>query len=335
MLALAPLAAPRGGLVGAAKAAGGMIVGTKLAYTVAAVGVAFGAGLLVRDMAVDDRPRGADAAEVAALSDRVQAVEASSRGGSARTDQRGASADGGRKVASLEARVEEQQARIDALEKSLAETTARAAAAETSATRASTGAAPRDASAETDRLKAMSDDDLLAYIKTLVSADRRGVAIDGRAVLDACEILLARPLDAGRRADGFIQKGIGYRVLKDRAAEEAAFKESLAIAGPRTAGGRSALYQLAWTAARNSDHRSAAEQFLALSQDTDAPVVQRAWNRLHAAGQFESAGDTARALAEYRSLTDEFGSSSDEGLRAVGDQAKASVSRLEKAAAGR
>ena len=331
---LAPLLAVRPGwATTTAASAGGTIVGTKTAVTVAGVVVAFGAGFLVREVAGGGgAPTSEPAEEVASLGDRVPS-QAQAKGQTpsqteARPDaERRPPSSESRKIAALQQQAEDQQARIDALE---------AALASVKATAAAPPAAPQRADApKQPGLAEMSDAQLLEHIKALVAAGDRGGPIDAQAVLDACAVLLARPLGVPTQAEVLVLSGIGYRVKKDRAAEEAAFRKAIEVAGPRTPEGRSAASQLAWTASRNREPRSAAEQFLALSLDTDAPAKQRSWNRYFAASNFEQAGDTPRALTEYRGVVEEYGQSDDGNARKAAELAGSAIKRIESPGAGR
>jgi RNA polymerase sigma-70 factor (ECF subfamily) len=337
MAALAPLTGLKssaGGL--AAKPAGvlgGAAMGTKTAVAVAAgvaVAAAFVGGTMVRDGEATAAREESDA-RVAALVARIDALESARNNPSERT----AAPTLDRRAAAIEERAAAQDARVVALEARLADVTRQLAAADAAAVERRAAPAPaRDAAAERQRLGALTDDELLQTIRDLVAAkgaDGRS-KIDGQAVLDACALLLARPLDAPRRAETLTLKGIGHRVLGERAAEEAAFRDAVNVAGPNSKEGRSATAQLAWTAARGGDSRGAAETFLRLSQDVDAPAVQRAWNRLYAATHFEQAGDKERASIEYRGVVDEYGSSADRNVLGAVTEARSSLERIAKAA---
>lgn len=319
---LAPLVALRPEWTAtAAGAAGGTIVGTKTAVTVAAVVVAFGGGFAVHELAGSGSGASSteEAGEVA--SQRESAPRQASAPVQAEAALRSPTSDS-RKVAALQQQVADQQAQIDALESSLA--ALKATSEQGTAARPAPAAEAKKAA-----LDSLSDAELLAHIRSLVSSSARGTPVDGKAVLDACATLLARPLDVTTRAEGLIQKGIGHRVMKDVAAEEAAFREALQLAGPRTPEGRSAATQLAWTSSLSGDPRAAADQFLTLSQDTDAPTRQRAWNRYYAGTNFERAGDTNRALTELRGVVDEYGTSADGDARKAAELAAAAIKRIE------
>ena len=328
---LAPLVAlrPEWTATTAATAAGGTIVGTKTAVTVGAVVLAFGGGFLVHEVAGGGGASSTkESAEVASQREAAPAQAAPKQDADRRPQQAE-----GRRVAALQQQVADQQAQIDALESSLA--ALKATSEKGTAARAAS--AVEAAAAETKRaaLDSLSDSELLAHIRTLVSSSSRGTPVDGKAVLDACALLLARPLDVTTRADGLIQKGIGHRVMQDAAAEETAFREALELAGPRTTEGRSAATQLAWTAYRKGEPRSAADQFLAVSQDPDAPPRQRAWNRYYAATNYERANDKVRARAEFQGVVEEFGASADKDALKAAELAGAAIKRMDSSAGGR
>ncbi len=178
---------------------------------------------------------------------------------------------------------------------------------------------------------AESTSDALGRIRTMVSSDRRGRPIDGRGVVEACDLLLGRELSARERTDALLLKGIGFRVLKDRAAEEAAFREALATAGPGTEGARSARFQLAWTEAYKGNHRVAAEAFVELSRDPAHDPSQIAWHHFSAGGEFHAAGDPESARREYETVVREYGGSTDPGTKMAVDGARRGLKALDAA----
>jgi hypothetical protein len=199
--------------------------------------------------------------------------------------------------------------------------------------RAAARAAPAGA-ARAAELQALATEDLLAEIRRLVSAPSTGGRYDGRAIVDASDHLLTRPLTPSVRADALIQKGIGHRVLREHDVAERAFRDALASAPPCSPEAYQASYQLAWNADYRGDPRAAADAFLELSRTSIEPR-QRAWNRLYAAMKLEKAGDAPRALTEYRGLVDEFGASADSDVAGAVRQARSSATRLEGANSGR
>jgi hypothetical protein len=170
------------------------------------------------------------------------------------------------------------------------------------------------------RRKGLPTEDLLQEVRGMLGG--AGRAIDGRALVDACDLLLARTLEPDARAEALLARGVGQRVLGDRAKEEASFREALELAGPTTPRGREARSQLAWTAARGGDARAAADAFAGLASETDAPERQRAWNRLYAAQHYGRAGDRERERAAYRAVTEEFGATDDVDAKRAVEQAR-------------
>jgi hypothetical protein len=266
-------------------------MGTKATFAAAglAVGIAFAGGMYVREPAVAPR------SEIADLRQRVRALEIAQPAEPELTAVEGSLAAHG--------------SRIEALEAALAATSGR-------------GAGNGDPEAEKKRLEALSDDELLDWLKVLISTDMRGVPVNGTAVVDACGILLARPLDAPKRSEALTYKCIGYRVLRDIAAAEAACRDALLLVDPRTSEGRWANLQLAWTISQRGDARAAAETFLVIADDEGATAQQRAWGRVYAAHHFRAAGDAPRALAEYRTVVEQFGKSEDAGAHGAADIAR-------------
>jgi len=305
ILALAPLTGLKHGAVSAGATAakiggglGGTMMGTKASFAAAglAVGIAFAGGMYVRE----PTPPVAQRSEIADLRQRVRALEATQP-----TEQES-------KLAAVEVNL---GGRIEALEAALAAATGASGR----------GAGTGDPESERKRLEAMPDDELLDWVKVLISTDMRGVPVNGTAVLDACQVLLSRPLDAPKRSEALTYKGIGYRVLMDFAAAEAACRDAASLVDARTREGRWANLQVAWTVSRRGDPRAAAETFLLIANDDGATEQQRAWGRVYAASHFDTAGDVTRALAEYRTVVEQFGKSEDVAARKAADLAREAI----------
>ncbi len=180
----------------------------------------------------------------------------------------------------------------------------------------STSSRPAHSSdAATAPLITMTDVELLERIRTLLRSDLRGVAVDGKGVIATADVLLARPIDAATRSEALSGKGVGFRALADFAAAETCFRQAAASIDAKTPQGRWARLQLGWAAAQKGDSRSAAETFMDLAQDGDAPVGWRALYRAYAAMQFRAAGDAERAAAEFRTVVNRFADSRDRDAR--------------------
>ena len=86
--------------------------------------------------------------------------------------------------------------------------------------------------------------------------------------------------------------------------------------------------QLGWTIAAGGDDRRAAETFLGLARDADAPDRQRSSSRYYAGVYFERAGDRELAFQQYRTVIDEFGESRDAETRRAFNKARAAMDRM-------
>ena len=331
---LAPLVAAPACVTGTGGAAplthsfGGSLVAGKTVTTVVVVAVAalaFVAGTAVDPGARNDATTGDRSAEVAALQERIDELESNDRRhrqGQARARAVGdadAAAPSG--TVPLSERETEMQRAIDDLRAQL--DAARAAA---DASPARTVAVERVVDIEA--LRELPDDEVLKTIRKMIAVEMHGARVDGEGVLEACDVLLARSLTDAARSEGLRLKGIGHRVLHETDKEIAAFREAVVAAGTGTPDARLAQTQLAWTAARSGDHDAAAEEFLRLAEDPDAPDRQRAWNRFYAAGRLEDAGDTDGAIAQWRRLIDDFGESEHPDIEVVVTQTKRQLHRL-------
>ena len=336
--ALTPLTGLRpetaaGSMSAAAKAAVtlvGEVMVTKSAVAVAVAG-AFVGGRIV-GTAGGTTP---EENEVAALRARLDALESNV----ASSTRRGSS-DGNPRSSGAEDRVSAQESRIAEVEAALALVRAdvgRIAGKEAGA-RAGEGAAVPDVdvAAELERLGALSTEDLLAEIRTLNSVGASGKKIDGKAIVRACEVFLARNAEAATRYEVLIIKGIGHRSQISRQAQdqrpyaEAAFRDAQLLAGSGTDEARSAERHLAWTAQKAGDQRAAAEAYVRLAADTRDTASSRAANRLSAAEAFDFAQDAARATSELQSLIDEFGTS--EEARGTVERARTKLDEISRRA---
>jgi RNA polymerase sigma factor (sigma-70 family) len=319
-LALGPLVLRPVGTVGGGRTMGGAVMGTKTAWAAAALLAAFAGGVVVRDVAADGSSVDAAKAEVAELRTRLDAIVRPDEARPAMREARGDAVVVRRTVELIE-RVDAQQSRIDALESALASANARAGTI-VAAT------ASRDPATETARLKAMTDDELFGWIGILTSVDLRGVPVDGRAVVDACDLLLARALEPAPRARALERRGIGRRALRDWAAADADFRESLAVAGAATPEGRQASCQLAWNASRRGEPRAAAEAFAALARDEADTPRRRSWRHVYAGTHFDRAGDKDRAAAEFRAVVEQFAASQDTETKKAVDIAREELAKV-------
>jgi hypothetical protein len=298
----------------------------------AALAAGFAGGLLAGSSGSGESARIDDVAR------RVTEIEAAAPGGkqspdravppdeSSRRESAAQIASNARVLEALEA----NSRKLDALATAVAEAKADAARALAAAQTAASPAAPSRA-ADVRRLTEMSDDAIAAEIQRMESADSRGQKIDGRSALVACEILLARALTPEKRSEALAMKGIAFRVIGDRQREEEAFRESVAVAGPGTAGARMGTMQLAWTAAHHGEPGTAAETFLTAAQDPSAPAMQRSWWRYYAGNNFAAAGNPSRAREQYRSVVDEFTGSTDASAKKAAELSREALDRMDHA----
>src|SRR6185295_7589519 len=213
-VAIAPLVGSKTHVVAAAKSAGGAFMASKTAYAVAAVAVAFAGGMVVRDVAGGSSSEAATQAEVAELRARLDAVDGKPDVAKPPRDAAASLAGRGGSSRALDERVAAQETRIAALETSLGGAQARLADVGAAARATAAGAQAHDPTEEAKRLKAMTDDELLGWLDVLLNTDTRGVPVDGKAVVDASEILLARALEPVKRAKALTFQGHGRRALR-------------------------------------------------------------------------------------------------------------------------
>ncbi len=317
---------------------GGVAMGTKTALGVAAVvivGAAFVGGRITGDSDTESAPDEA-AAEIAALRNRIDQLERDERRrvethrtrtprteSAPAADTPGIAPDDPRLVA-LENALDTMKQQLDDAE------AARAAQSGTGA-----AAASRMTQQEREALRALTDDELLGELRKLVSSGSRGKQLDGGRIVEMSELLLGRPLDSGRHSETLRQKGIGHRVLGEDENELTAFREAARIAGAGTHDARMAETQLAWSAGRHGDLHGAAQAFLLLAEDTDAPPRQRAWNRYYAGSHFERSREADRAIDEYRVVVNEFEDDDDPSVAMAVGRARKSLERLSKSSSSR
>jgi hypothetical protein len=190
--------------------------------------------------------------------------------------------------------------------KTTAELNARLAAA-------SHGPPPVDVDAEKARFAAMDTPDLLNEIHHLL-AGRTNRPEDRPAfesAVRACDVALSRDLRAVERCEALTNKGVSLRELADLKPAEAVLREAMTLVTPASDEGRGAAIHLGWVLYRRRDPRAAAEIFLGVTRQPEAPAGQRAWLRHMAASFLAEAGDASRARDEYRGVVDEFAASDD------------------------
>jgi RNA polymerase sigma-70 factor (ECF subfamily) len=315
---------------------GGAVMGTKTAVALGAgvaLGVAFVGGTLVGS--AGSAPSGdAGSSELAALASRLDALE-----GNVDASRR-ATPGGERRSSAIEDRIAAQESRLAEVEASLGVVRADALQGERpsdGARAAPAGTVAADPNAELRRLEELSNDELLLEIRQLLGLNAAGNKLDAPALVRACDVFLGRGgVKAEFRYEALMDKGVGHRSQMSKAAPEhrayaeGAFRDAMTLAGSGTIEAREAEKQLAWTAQRAGDHRTAGEIFVNLAADLRDEPVSRAGNRLSAAEAFDLAKDTSRATAELQSLIDDFGAAADAG--AVVDRARAKLDEISKRA---
>ena len=312
--ALLPIAGLREGtIVGTSGGSAAGVLGgaamTGKSVALAAIGLGLVAGFVGGRLSGSAPPVGPEAG-TGALLRRIEDLEAAARpvpGGGA----------GDAEAAS--SRIAEQDRRIRALEEELA-VLGRGGGAEPVP-------GPREGDREDLSLKDLTGEELLAEIRRLSRSRGRSpeeeAARFARTLL-VCDEFLLRASEAPQRIFVLTEKGFYSMKTGDLAASDAALREALVLAGPGTAEGRSVTYRLAVTTSALKDHRGAADLLFGVGRDPGTPEGERAQFRVWGASYLKPV-DGEAALAELRSVVEEFGSSEDPTARHWVEEARRAI----------
>jgi hypothetical protein len=288
----------------------------KAAFVLVVV-AAFAAGFAGRRLDVGgdaDAPQ----TEIVELERRVAAME-SARTHETTTQPARASVESDRRIETLESRVKAamKQATDDA---------------SSSATQSESDVDP-----ELSRLRGLATPWLLDAVRALSTTQwsTQDEQTAGLArTIAACELLLARKIDAPRRAEVMTMKGVAYRSMGDFVRAEAIMREARSLVGPTSEEGVGAAMQLAFNRSFQHDCQGAAKRFLAIADLPGLSASYRAQCRYRAANFF-TYGDVARARAEYKAVVDEFGSSDDHMAHYWADESRKEIEKLDRGADAR
>ena len=232
-------------------------------------------------------------------------------------------------------RLAEQDRRIQAIEAEVA--TTRGRTEELLASASGAGSGRKEEGAELRQLQGFTDEELLAEIRRLSRIRHRskeGERTGNERMLQACEAFLGRPVEASQRIEVLTAKGITHRNTGDLDKAETALREALGLAGPTTADGRGATYQLAIIASARQDNRTAADLLFGAGRQSEAPPEDRIKFRWWGAGYLARV-DPQGALAELRDVLTEYGTSEEPALRHWLDQVRKDIEKLERSGGAR
>jgi hypothetical protein len=193
------------------------------------------------------------------------------------------------------------------------------------------------ASAETDgdpelrRLRGLADPALIEAIRVLsiTKWNTQDEQTAGLAqTIAACDALLARKIDAPRRAEVMTKKGVAYRSMGDFVRAEATMREALSLVSPTSEEGVGTAMQLAFNRSFQHDCQGAAERFLAIADLPGVSASYRAQCRFRS-GNFFAQCDAARARAEYKAVVDELGSSDDHMAHYWAEESRKAIEKLD------
>lgn len=163
------------------------------------------------------------------------------------------------------------------------------------------------------RIREMTDEELRSEAR--MAGARKNYAAAARC----WEALLARDPDLEVVKDAKFQLGLSYRMLKDHAREEKAFRDLVELNGPETTDGLWARFQVAWSRYYQDDFVSARDMMDRIAIAPATNNVTRAFARYYVATFSLKLDDPARARQVLLQLTEDYADTKDEQeLRVLG-----------------
>ena len=177
---------------------------------------------------------------------------------------------------------------------------------ETDASTPVTAAPPKPPAADEEKedLTSISNDVLLGQVKAVTRTHGGAMDVDG--ALRRVQALLDRALSPDERADAYVEEGILFRMKKDSAHEEEAFRRAMTEQDLTTPRGQEAAFQLGWTLSERSP-RDAIEMFDVVAKEPATPSGFRQTCRWEVIRNAELMGDRARLRLELESFVADYG----------------------------
>lgn len=152
-------------------------------------------------------------------------------------------------------------------------------------------------------------------VRSLSEADLvvKARRLSGRQAYDAAapfwrEVLARGPTDE-LFVEAQLQLGYAHRGAKDHDKGEAAFREALRVAGPESAQGQWARYQIAWSQHYRGDHASARDTMVSVASAPSATRNTRGHALIYAARFSLELNEGDRAREALQSILRDFGGS--------------------------
>ncbi len=143
-----------------------------------------------------------------------------------------------------------------------------------------------------------------------------GAVVDAHRLLRAADVLLARDLGRDERVGTLVGRARAlYWTLAERDQADATLQEALRAAGTSVRLQGMVKAQLGHSAARNGDHRSAAEWYLAVADHPETHPILRAQYRTRAAYSLERIGESSAAREQHERVLELHGASDDAGVQ--------------------